>query len=94
MDIYFNNTQLLQNTLLSYFDIPLPLVSLNKRFSNLNYEKYNTHIQPHGIIESYHIKTKNIYQKIDYKPSSGTRPKGVNGKLNGLFEEWYDDSKV
>lgn len=77
---YLKNTHLLQNTLLPYFCDEYPLVSLNKLFSNLNYERYNTHTQPHGIIETYNLKTKNIEKRENYR----------NGKLHGLYEEWYD----
>ena len=41
--MYFENIQLLQNTLLKYFSDEYPLKLLNKKFSTLNYEKYNTH---------------------------------------------------
>lgn len=76
MEKYFNNTQLLQNTLLPYFHHPYPLKLLNKKFNTLNYEKYNTNLQPHGILETYNPKTKLILERETYK----------NGILNGLSE--------
>ena len=79
--MYFENTQVLENTLLPYFYDEYPLISLNKAFSKLNYEKYNTHLQPHGLWESYDFKTKLI---VKYK----------NGKLNGLSEEWFTNGKL
>ncbi len=78
--MYFNNTQLLQNTLLPYFCNEYPLISINKQFSKLNYEKYNTHLQPHDIIETYYPKTQRIKKRETYK----------NGKCHGLQEIWYD----
>ncbi len=38
---YFNNTILLQNTLLPYFCNEYPLIFINKQFQKLNYEKYS-----------------------------------------------------
>jgi antitoxin component YwqK of YwqJK toxin-antitoxin module len=78
MEKYFNNTALLQNTLLPYFCEPESLKSINKKFYNLNYEKYNNHIQPHGIIESYYPETKIFDERITYK----------NGKFEGLYEKY------
>ena len=83
MNKYFNNIQLLQNTLLPYFCVPEPLKLINKIFYSLNYEKYNTHLQPHGIIESYFPKTMTIEQRRTY----------VNGKLNGVSELWDEHGK-
>jgi len=80
MEKYFKNSQLLQNTLLPYFCDEIPLKSTNKLFYRLNYEKYNTYIQPHGIIETYDIKTKMIRDQRTYK----------NGKLHG-FQQCYND---
>jgi antitoxin component YwqK of YwqJK toxin-antitoxin module len=77
MNIYFNNFYLLQNTLLPYFNNPDPLNNLNKRFSQLNYEKYNTHLQPHGIVETYYPATKTIKDRKTYR----------NGKLN-IYQHW------
>jgi antitoxin component YwqK of YwqJK toxin-antitoxin module len=79
MNVYFNNTILLENTLLPYFCDPNPLILLNRKFSQLNYKKYNTHIQPHGLIETYHRKTKMLQDKYNYK----------NSKKDGLYESWY-----
>ena len=76
--MYFNNTQLLQSTLLPYFDSPYPLIILNKQFSKLNYEKYNTPLQPHGILETYYIETKTIYTSKTYR----------NSVLNGISKIW------
>jgi len=81
---YFENSILLENALLPYFCEEEPLKSVNKKFNKLNYEKYLTYIQPHGILEIYHIITKIIQDRKNYK----------NGKLNGLFEEWYIDNKL
>jgi len=81
MHKYFGNTDLLQNTLLPYFCEEEPLKLLNKLFWKLDYEKYNTHIQPHGIKETYYVETKIIEYRKTYK----------NGKLNGLYEQWRDD---
>jgi hypothetical protein len=64
MDKYFGSIQLLQNTLLPYFCDGEPLKSINKKFYKLNYEKYNTHLQPHGVIESYDKETKTIESRI------------------------------
>jgi hypothetical protein len=83
MDKYFKNSELLQNTLLSYFYDEEPLKSVNKLFSNLNYEKYNTHIKPHGIVEIYYGKGT-LYQKCNY----------TNGNLHGLYEEWNYDGQL
>lgn len=63
MEIYFQNTELLQNTLLPYFCVEEPLKSINKLFSELNYEKYNTHLQPHGIIKTYYMQTMTIKER-------------------------------
>ncbi len=71
MNQYFENIDLLQNTLLPYFKDEYPLKSLNKKFYKLNYEKYNTHLQPHGILEEYYNKNKTIKEKTNYKPSLG-----------------------
>ena len=79
MEKYFNNTQLLQNTLLPYFCEPESLKSINKKFYKLNYEKYNTYIQPHGVVETYNSDTNILEERITYK----------NGKLDGLYENFY-----
>jgi hypothetical protein len=63
MKKYFNNIVLLQNTLLPYFCNEEPLKLVNKQFYRLNYEKYNTHYQPHGILETYCPKTKILYDR-------------------------------
>jgi len=83
MDKYFNNSELLQNTLLHYFCDEILLKPINKKFSELNYEKYNTHIQPHGIFETYYENAK-IKVRKTFK----------NGKKNGLCEEWYDSGEL
>jgi len=80
MDIYFGNSQLLQNTLLPYFDSAESLKFINKLFSELNYEKYNTHIQPHGVLETYYPETRVIESKITYK----------NGEKDGSYEVWFN----
>ncbi len=74
MNQYFQNIQLLENTLLSYFQDPYPLIFINKQFSKLHYEKYNTHLQPHGIYELYFSKIKTIMKRCNFK----------NGKENRL----------
>jgi len=78
MDKYFNSINLLENTLLSYFCDEEPLKLINKLFSKLNYEKYNTHIRPHGIVITYYSDIKTMETKITYK----------NGKKDGLYEKW------
>jgi len=80
MEKYFNDILILQNTLLPYFCEAEPLKYLNKQFLKLNYEKYNTYIQPHGIVETCDLKTKMMRDSKTYK----------NGKLHGL-QEYYDD---
>jgi hypothetical protein len=60
MEKYFGNVQLLQSTLLPYFCNEQPLKLVNKQFYRLNYEKYNTHYQPHGILEIYYLETQTI----------------------------------
>ncbi len=82
--MYFQNTILLQNTLLRYFCEEYPLKALNKKFSTLNYEKYNTHLQPHGILETYYLETKTLQKHIIYK----------NGKLDGLYKTYYFSGKL
>ena len=77
---YFENSELLQNTLLPYFCEPEPLKLINIKFSKLNYEKYNTYIQPHGILETYNPKTKLLKSRKNY----------INSVRNGLYEEYYD----
>jgi len=84
MDRYFQNIQLLQNTLLPYFCNEEPLKLVNKQFYKLNYEKYNTHYQPHGILETYYPDTKTIKHRETYS----------NGKKDGLYEEWYKNSQL
>ncbi len=108
MDNYFNNIYVLQNTLLPYFNDQYPLKLLNKKFSILNYQKYNTHTQPHGILETYNPKTKILYIKENYKNGklhglyeafyyNGNllvRRNYKNGKENGLHEGWYDNGQL
>jgi len=73
-DQYFNSTDLLQNTLLPYFCDEESLKLVNKIFYGLNYEKYNTHLKPHGIVKTYYSDNKKTFDTKTYK----------NGKLNGL----------
>jgi antitoxin component YwqK of YwqJK toxin-antitoxin module len=81
---------------------------VNKFFYKLDYEKYNTHIKPHGIFETYYPDSK-IVEKRDFWKNGekyiseiwyDTRKYGnnpilfkrcnyKNGKLNGLYEQWY-----
>ncbi len=77
--MYFNDILLLQNTLLPYFCNEYPLISLNKGFSKLNYEKYNTHIQPHGIVNTH-----------DPEDKTPVRYNCRNGNFHGVFESWHD----
>jgi len=81
---YFQNLPLLQNTLLPYFYKSEPLKLINKQFYKLNYEKYNTYVQPHGIKITYYPKTKTLKKRKIIKFKKTYR----NGKLNGLFEEY------
>lgn len=81
---YFQNKDLLQNILLPYFCYKHPLKLLNKQFSKLDYEKYNTHIQPHGILETYYKDTKSINTQKTYK----------NSQLNGLYACWYENGNI
>jgi len=60
------------------------LKPINKLFLKLNYEKYNTHIQPHGLIETYYLKTKKVESRKTYK----------NGKLNGSHETWWPGGQL
>jgi len=105
---YFENIPLLQNTLLPYFCEPEPLKSVNKVFFKLNYEKYNTHIQPHGIKITYYPDTKILDIRTTYKNGkidglceswhlSGelfNRCNHKNGKKNGLYEKYYKNGKL
>jgi antitoxin component YwqK of YwqJK toxin-antitoxin module len=84
MDKYFGNSELLQNTLLPYFCDEEPLKLINKLFYKLNYEKYNTHIQPHGIDETYYENIKILKIRKNCK----------NSKLHGLYEKWYENGKL
>jgi len=74
---YFQNTDLLQNTLLPYFYEDKLLKLINKKFSKLNYEKYNTHPQPHGIINIYYKNSNIIHKKMTY----------INGKRDGVYDK-------
>jgi len=84
MDKYFDNKELIENTLLSYFCDENLLKLINKKFYVLNYEKYNTHLQPHGIEEFYYPNNKIKQQMKTYK----------NGKLHGLEKIWHIDGKL
>ncbi len=93
MDKYFNDIFLLQNTLLPYFYDQYPLISLNRKFYKLDYEKYNTHLQPHGTVTIYYPmiiathteqKGKIIDEMKNYK----------NGLLDGLYEKYYRDATL
>jgi antitoxin component YwqK of YwqJK toxin-antitoxin module len=81
---YFNNRVLLENTLLPYFCNTESLNLINRLFSKLNYEKYLTYLQPHGIVETYCPNTKFIIQRVNY----------INGEMDGLSEEWFDNDKL
>ena len=84
MNKYFENVILLQNTLLPYFCDEILLKTVNKVFSKLNYEKFLTHLQPHGIMESYYPETKIIDKRITYK----------NGFQDGLSEKYHINGKL
>jgi len=105
MDKYFGNVHLLQNTLLPYFCDEEPLKLINKIFYKLNYEKYLTHLQPHGIIEIYRDDGK-LQERKSYKNGKLEGLSEVwyiaryikcwhkDGKLNGIYEEWYGDDQL
>jgi antitoxin component YwqK of YwqJK toxin-antitoxin module len=86
---YFQNSYLLHNTLLPYFSDDEPLKLINKLFYRLNYERYNTHIQPHGIIETYYFGTKTIHDRKTYKIGWI-----VQKMVYGLFKKWYMNGKL
>jgi antitoxin component YwqK of YwqJK toxin-antitoxin module len=82
---YFQNIPLLQNTLLSYFSTQESLGKINKKFYGLDYEKYLTHIQPHGLKITYYDEDKKpIYERETYK----------NGVKNGLYEKYYRNGQL
>jgi len=105
---YFQNIPLFENTLLTYFSEEEPLKNINKQFQNLEYEKYNTHSEPHGIKITYYSDTKTIDEKSTYKNGilDGLYEKYYknsqlyfkinykNGKKDGLFESWYDNNRL
>lgn len=72
---------ILQFQILPFLDPACDLKLVNKKFNNIDFEKYCTLIQPHGIVEEYHWKTKNMLTRYSY----------VNGKEHGLSESWFDD---
>jgi antitoxin component YwqK of YwqJK toxin-antitoxin module len=84
MDKYFNSNVLLQNTLLPYLCEAEPLKLINKLFNKLNYEKYLTYTQPHGIRKTYYSNNKNIKSIENYR----------NGELNGLYQKFYKSGKL
>jgi antitoxin component YwqK of YwqJK toxin-antitoxin module len=91
--MYFQNKDLLQNTLLPYFSEEEPLKSLNKQLYKLNYEKYNTHLQPHGIVENYYSYSS--AQSPDYNGDKiKERTSYKNGKLDGLYQKWYYNGEL
>jgi antitoxin component YwqK of YwqJK toxin-antitoxin module len=108
MDKYFKNKELIQNTLLPYFCDETTLRGVNKLFSKLDYEKYNTHIQPHGIIETYYKNTKLLKLRETYKNGKKnglwesfcengqlhTKRNFINGIKYGLSEEWYENGQL
>jgi len=107
ISLYFGNTQILQNTLLPYFDDKNSLALVNKLFNNLNYEKYTTPIQPHGLKMTFDLKIKKIKEKANYKNGKleglyekyykgklGKRCNYKNGKLDGLYEEWWCNDRI
>ncbi len=47
-------------------------------------DKYCQHIHPHGTIETYYTKTKNIQKREKYK----------EGKLEGIQREWYENGQL
>jgi antitoxin component YwqK of YwqJK toxin-antitoxin module len=107
MDLYFQNISLLENTLLPYFCDDIILKCINKVFSGLNYEKYNTHLQFHGSLETYYIETKTIEERNTYRNGElelyerwhDNGPFHIkcnykNNKMNGLYIEWHSNSKL
>lgn len=64
-----------------FLESECPLKGINKEFNKINYIKYCAHVQPHGIIETYHWKTKKIFMRYSY----------MNGKRHGLEERWYEN---
>jgi len=104
---YFNNISLLENTLLPYFYEADNLKLVNKLFSKLNYDKYLTYLQPHGIVETYSIYTKTIMTRKSYRNGNvylneGWHENGqlwykinfYNPKLDGFCNKWYDNGKL
>jgi len=81
---YFENILLLQNILLPYFCEKEPLKFIYEFFYKLNYEKYLTHLQPHGIIETYYKDTKTIEERKTYE----------NERTNGLWKRWYENGQL
>jgi antitoxin component YwqK of YwqJK toxin-antitoxin module len=81
---YFQNIPLLQNTLLTYFSTEQELKNINKQFQNLEYEKYLTPIEPHGIETTYYPDSKMIEEKTTY----------INGIKNGLYEKYYPNGQL
>jgi len=104
MEKYFKNSSLLENTLLPYFCNEHSLKSINKKFLSLNYDKYNTHYQPHGAIEIYDSKYNIIKAIKYYKNGNLVRSKEFennylfkirnykNEKLHGKIVTWYESS--
>jgi len=98
---YFQNNDLLQNTLLPYFCNEVPLKLINKQFSQLNYEKYMSR----NVIETFECSGKS---RINYKNGrydglyeywykngqSKLRINYKNGRHHGLYEEWYDNGQL
>ncbi len=108
MEKYFENIQLLENTLLPYFCEEYPLKLINKKFNILNHEKYNTYIQPHGIHETYRVKNKipyhtktyrngeldGLYKEYSIDGKLKIRSSYKNGMLNGLYESWFENGQL
>jgi antitoxin component YwqK of YwqJK toxin-antitoxin module len=99
---YFQNVPLLQNTLLTYFSTAEELKNINKQFQTLEYDKYITPSQPHGVKVNYYPNSQ-LKERINYKNGKKDglyeryyingqlhyRINYKNGKLNGLYEVWY-----
>jgi antitoxin component YwqK of YwqJK toxin-antitoxin module len=106
--MYFDNILLLENTLLPYFCEAEPLKYINKKFYQLNYEKYNTHLQPHGIVEAYYPDTQTIkdrkiyrnavlhglYEEFGKNGMLWAKITFQNGKENGLAKEFHENGKL
>ncbi len=89
---YINYINLLPNDIHNYiytFLLYTESTSLQQTsilyFKNkIRMEKYCQHIQPHGIVELYDMKTKTKIWKFNY----------YEGKLHKLQKQWYDNKQL